>query len=113
MEEHLRITLPTRQVLTVLLSEPFGQHYAMDVARQAGLPLGSVYPILARLQRAGWVTSGQEAIDPETARRRPRRHYQLTGPGARLARQQLRPSPLKARSRLGRTIMPLPRPRQS
>jgi PadR family transcriptional regulator, regulatory protein PadR len=89
MATKLRITIQVQAVLKVLLDEPFGEHYGLEVAREAGLLSGSVYPILARLEQAGWVSSAWEDIDPVAEGRRPRRYYRLTGEGIKGARAAL------------------------
>jgi PadR family transcriptional regulator PadR len=85
-----RITLQTIAVLRVLLDEPTNGHYGLEMARAAGLKSGTIYPILARLEQAGWITSAWEDIDPVAAGRRPRRYYQLTVMGTQRAQKALR-----------------------
>ncbi|MCP9486999.1 MAG: PadR family transcriptional regulator [Gaiellaceae bacterium MAG52_C11] len=85
-----RLTLSTQAVLATLLEDPSQPRYGLEVARQAGLPSGTLYPILARLEAAGWVESAWEAIDPVAEGRRPRRYYRLTGEGEQVARIALR-----------------------
>lgn len=77
-----RMTLPTRFVLQVLLEEPDTESYGLDVARRAGLATGTVHPILARLEAAGWLVSRWEEVDPAAVGRPARRLYRLTQPGA-------------------------------
>lgn len=50
---------------------------------------GSLYPMLARLEEAGWLTRGKEDIDPRTEGRPPRLHYAITGAAVTSARLQL------------------------
>jgi PadR family transcriptional regulator PadR len=87
MSERPRITLNMLRVLTVLLDRPLQEHYGLEMSRQAGLPTGTIYPMLARLEQAGWVTSDWEDIDEATEGRPARRYYQLTPAGAQRARQ--------------------------
>ncbi len=87
MANELRMTLQTQAVLAVLLEDVPAGHYGLELSRRAKLPSGTIYPILARLQRAGWVTSAWEDIDPRTAGRPARRLYRLTSSGAERARQ--------------------------
>jgi PadR family transcriptional regulator PadR len=84
-----RMTLQTQMVLKVLLERPTAEHYGLEIARQVGLPAGSIYAILGRLEMAGWVTSAWEDIDPSAEGRRPRRNYQLTEFGIQQARSAL------------------------
>lgn len=103
----LRLTVPTRLVLEVLLADPGEERYGLAIGRGAGLPSGTVHPILARLESAGWVTSSWEDIDPQHAGRPARRHYRLTSDGAQAAREAVasarRPSPRPGRAALGGT----------
>jgi len=85
-----RMTLQTQMVLKALLAEPREEHYGLEIARQAGLPSGTIYPLLARLESAGWLESGWEEIDESQEGRRRRRYYKLTGDGARHARRVLK-----------------------
>jgi PadR family transcriptional regulator PadR len=62
--------------------------HGFAVAKAAARPTGSVYPILARLEQAGWLESDWETENPEVGRPR-RRFYRLTGDGASNARSLL------------------------
>ncbi len=85
----LRPTLQTQALLRVLLDDPLGDHYGLEISKAAGLPSGSLYPILARLEREGWVTSDWEKLDAHEAGRPPRRYYRLTPNGAAGAEQAI------------------------
>ena len=61
----------------------------MEIGTAAGLPSGTVHPILARLKGVGWLTSRWEDIDPRAEGRPARRHYQLTPDSLALARAAL------------------------
>jgi PadR family transcriptional regulator PadR len=84
-----RMTIPTLRVLAALYREPLSEHYGLELCRAAGLPSGSVYPILARLENAGWVVGSWEDIDEAAERRRRRRYYRLTGTGLERVRAAL------------------------
>ena len=56
-----------------------------DVARVTKLLSGSLYPILARFESAGWLTSEWEDVDPSEAGRPRRRLYSLTRIGQQAA----------------------------
>ncbi|OOB91106.1 PadR family transcriptional regulator [Rathayibacter sp. VKM Ac-2630] len=78
-----RLTPATVDVLRVLLDDG-ASVWGMLVIKRTGRPAGSVYPILERLEGAGWVASSWE---PDTDRSGPRRRlYELTGDGAQAAR---------------------------
>src|SRR5512133_3366611 len=84
-----RMTLHSLLVLKVFSNSPLEEHYGLEICRTAGLPGGTIYPILARFEQAGWLTSTWEQIDPAVAGRRPRRFYRLTPSGAEQARRAL------------------------
>ena len=86
----LRMTLQTQLVLRALLEDPAKQRYGLELCELAGLPSGTIYPILARLEQVGWVDSIWEdpAVHEEVGRPR-RRFYQITQDGAEQARSAL------------------------
>jgi hypothetical protein len=42
-----RLTWATLKVFKVLLHDPAGRHYGLEIGKAAGLPSGSIYPWLA------------------------------------------------------------------
>jgi DNA-binding MarR family transcriptional regulator len=76
-----QLTPQTIRVLTALYNEPGSA--GADVCKQTGLPSGTVYPILSRLEEAGWLRSSWETGDPSALGRPRRRFYTLTAEGAR------------------------------
>jgi DNA-binding PadR family transcriptional regulator len=83
------MTLPTQLVLRALLAHPTRERYGLELGRAAGLPSGTVHPILARLEAAGWLESSWEQVDPHREGRPRRRYYRLTPDGAERARDAL------------------------
>lgn len=70
------LTYPTAAVLLAVRS---GHRYGFDVMDATGLPDGTVYPILRRLERRGVLEGRWEAEDTARAEGRPqRRYYRLT-----------------------------------
>ncbi len=84
-----RMTMATQLVLRSLLADPVAELYGSEIGDAAGLMSGTVHPILARLESAGWVESRWEDVDPQAAGRPARRYYRLTGAGAQSARTEL------------------------
>ncbi|WP_368497465.1 PadR family transcriptional regulator [Herbiconiux sp. A18JL235] len=96
MQRLARITPATVDVLSVLLHEP-GPVWGLLLVKATGRPAGSVYPILERLEGAGWATS---VWDNESERAGPRRRlYELTGEGADAARAAIAHHEVVARRR--------------
>jgi DNA-binding PadR family transcriptional regulator len=83
------MTIPTQLVLRALLRDPDRELYGVEIGAAAGLPSGTVHPILARLEGLGWVTSQWEDVDPSTAGRPARRYYRIDAQGAEAARNAL------------------------
>ncbi len=78
----LRITLTTLLTLRVLLDgDPGREMYGLEICKASKLPSGTVHPILARLESAGWLVSTWETLDRHEAGRPPRRYYRLTDEG--------------------------------
>jgi PadR family transcriptional regulator, regulatory protein PadR len=79
----LRLTTPTRLVLDVLMvADPDDLPWGYRICEDAGLGSGTVYPILERLEQAGWIAGHWETGQPSD---RPRRHfYTLTDTGRQL-----------------------------
>jgi DNA-binding PadR family transcriptional regulator len=84
----LRLTVPLLAVLAALL-DAGNDRYGLDLMRETGLPSGTLYPVLRRLQDAGWVDAHWEDVDPAAAGRPARRYYRLTVEGATAAASAL------------------------
>ena len=98
-----RMTLSTQLVLQAFLEDPTQELYGLEIGAAAGLPSGTVHPILARLEGLGWMESRWEEIEPRLQGRPSRRYYQLTASGVQNARDALarsyRPSAPRLRLR--------------
>jgi len=81
------MTGPLERVLSAFLADPVAPRYGYDLMRAARLPSGTLYPLLARLERQKLVASAWET--PQQDGERPRKYYQLTGEGIRTARLEL------------------------
>lgn len=80
----MRLTYPTTLVLQALLH---GHHHGFDIMDATGLPSGTVYPILRRLDSEGHVRSRWEKEGlARREQRPPRRYYELTALGRQAAR---------------------------
>lgn len=77
----VRMSLQTLRVLEAFLENPNDELSGVDVHRRCSLPSGTLYPILLRLESAGWFLSRWERIDPSAAGRPRRRLYRLTPNG--------------------------------
>jgi PadR family transcriptional regulator PadR len=81
-----RITVVMEEVLLEFLKSPTSEIYGWDICLQTGYPTGTIYPLLVRMEQAGWLRSRWEECDPSTAGRPRRRYYQLTEKGLEVGR---------------------------
>jgi PadR family transcriptional regulator PadR len=77
----VRMSLQTLRVLESFLENPHYELSGADLQKRGGLASGTLYPILLRLETAGWFVSRWELIDPVAAGRPRRRLYRLTPGG--------------------------------
>ena len=87
--EDLELTPRMADVIRVFLQNPAERRYGFGLMRITKLPSGTLYPILAKFERHGWLTVGTEAIDPKKEGRPPRRFYVITAPAWTAAEEQL------------------------
>ena len=101
----LNITYPTALVLQALAS---GSHYGFDIMDATGLPSGTVYPILRRLDREGLLQSAWEKqATAQKEQRPPRRYYEITRAGGQMLEQAVeRYRTLEAVARSPRRLKP-------
>lgn len=68
----------------ILQAVAHNYHYGFDIMDVTGLPSGTVYPALRRLEAAGLVTAKWEDEQAARQEQRPaRRYYKMTGAGQR------------------------------
>jgi len=84
-----RMTTSVLKIAAALLAGATAERYGLQLMQETGLPSGTLYPILVRLERAGWVESRWEEVDPVAEGRPSRRYYRLTADGAAQARREV------------------------
>lgn len=89
-KEKPRVTAQTLKVLGALITCAQSEISGAEIARSTKLASGTLYPILMRLEEAGWVESHWETADPHKLCRPRRRFYCVTGVGAMEARAAVR-----------------------
>ena len=76
--------------VTVLHAAARGAGYGFEIIDETGLPSGTVYPALARLERDGYVRSQwEDAAIAREEQRPPRRYYRVTAAGVRVLNAEL------------------------
>ncbi|MFF2780578.1 PadR family transcriptional regulator [Streptomyces sp. NPDC058052] len=86
------MTLQTQLVLRTLLETPAKARYGLELSDAAGLAPGTIHPILARLENAGWLESFWEdrsEIEKTDPPRPRRRYYRFSPHGAESSRLAL------------------------
>jgi PadR family transcriptional regulator PadR len=83
------MTMQSLRVLAAMLERPTEDWYGFTLIDRTELKSGTLYPLLARLEQAGWLESRWESVDPHVAGRPRRRLYVLTGSGEAVTRAAL------------------------
>ena len=85
-------------VAILLRALSLGYRFGFEIMEATGLPSGTVYPALRRLERDGLVSSKWEAEGKALEEQRPaRRYYQLTREGGEAETAATRRYPLLSR----------------
>ncbi|MBS2963436.1 TniQ family protein [Actinocrinis puniceicyclus] len=91
-----RIRPPTLALLRHLLQTPDREFYGLEVHQATGIDMGTLYPLLRKLEHGGWLTSKPEDDDEWRAGAPPgkgpgkrRIYYQLTPDGHRAAQREI------------------------
>lgn len=89
MAGQVQVTVAVATVIRIFLTDPLQPRYGYELMRVTGFPSGKLYPILARLLAAGWLTKEREDVDPAEAGRPVRHSYRISLQGAAAARHAL------------------------
>jgi PadR family transcriptional regulator, regulatory protein PadR len=77
-----RLSTHVLKVLGALLSRPGDELSGAEIAKRTKIASGTLYPILFRLEGAGWLNSRWEIEHPVSLGRPRRRFYKITAKGA-------------------------------
>jgi PadR family transcriptional regulator PadR len=89
MAEKIRISGPTLKLLKLLLENPKEGRSGAEISKITKLGSGTMYPLLQRLEIAGWIVGDWEDVDPSEVGRPKRRLYKLTRSGQAAANKEL------------------------
>jgi PadR family transcriptional regulator, regulatory protein PadR len=87
--DDVRLSERGLRVLRLLVERPSKRRSGAEIAKATGIGSGTLYPLLARLEAAGWLKSQWENVEPSEVRRPRRRLYRLTTVGQRRGREAL------------------------
>jgi PadR family transcriptional regulator, regulatory protein PadR len=76
-------------VFRLFLDQPKNWFAGSDIWKHTGILSGTLYPILMRFERAGWLKSRWEQLDPSEAGRPRKRLYTVTPQGYNNANKAL------------------------
>lgn len=92
MPEDVKLTHTSALILQTIGA---GHRYGFDVMEVTGLPSGTVYPALRRLEQAGLIHSTWEKESKALAEQRPaRKYYKLTAAGEKTLAKAVERYPL-------------------
>jgi PadR family transcriptional regulator PadR len=77
----MRITRARVQVTLAIMVDPDAQHWGYDLRQRSGVKSGVLYPMLTRMQAAGWLITRWEEPATIQGKRSPRQYYELTPEG--------------------------------
>lgn len=89
MTSDIRMSGPTLKVLKMMIEKPRQRVCGAEISKGASIGSGTLYPLLQRLESAGWLKSEWEDIDASQEGRPRRRFYKLTGKGQTQASKEL------------------------
>lgn len=88
-ENDPRLSHQTLRVLSVFLDRPRDGLAGSDIWKETRILSGTLYPILMRLEKAGWLESQWEELDSTEVGRPRKRLYRLTAVGYNKANEAL------------------------
>lgn len=94
MGKVIRSTASLAAVLETFLANPGEELWGFRIGEEAGVYSGTLYPLLARLEKAGMIVGRWEDIDESAEGRRKRRYFHLTGAGREWAQEVLANRPV-------------------
>jgi PadR family transcriptional regulator len=78
MADEIRITGPTLKFLGRMLTAPATGISGAEISKATGVASGTLYPILFRLEKARWLSSEWEDVNPSEVGRPRKRLYKMT-----------------------------------
>jgi len=85
----IRLSRQSLEILAVMIEGRDEDLHGRLIGKRAGVSSGTLFPALARLEGAGWISSREEDGDPAELGRPLQRIYNLTGPGETAARKEI------------------------
>ena len=96
MAKRVRLSSAGLKVLRFFMNDIKAARSGAEIHLATNVGSGTLYPLLMRLEEAGWLSSEWEDVDASEVGRPRRRNYTITGEGQRAAREALEPLQLEA-----------------
>lgn len=77
----IKMTPLMKSLLKIFIDYPQRDFYGLELSKVLRKPYGSILPLLMRLEKAGWLATDLENIDPKEQGRPKRKYYCLTDKG--------------------------------
>lgn len=91
----IRLSQQGLRLLRLFMERPRDELAGVQIAATLKIGSGTLYPLLARFERSGWLISKWEEIDPKAEKRPRKRFYWITPLGQNSAREALEDLSLK------------------
>ena len=79
--EEVKITRNVLRLLSVMVNNHEHDFYGLELAEMLKMSYGSLLPVLTRLEKAEWLETDWENIDPTKVGRPQRKYYRLSESG--------------------------------
>jgi len=77
----IRVTLKMLVIMEIFLEDPARHWYGLELIQHTGIGSGTLYPILYKLEKAGWLFRSVEDVNLSIVRRPARVNYLVTEAG--------------------------------
>lgn len=88
-DRDIRLSKKMLAILAVMIEAGDEDLHGRLIGKRAGVSSGTLFPALARLENAEWISSREEEGDPAELGRPRQRIYKLTGLGETAAREEV------------------------
>jgi PadR family transcriptional regulator, regulatory protein PadR len=89
LADDLKLSAAGLRLVSLFVQYPAKRWSGTEITKVTKIGSGTLYPLLAKLEAAKWLTPEWENIDPSEEGRPRRRYYKLTAIGARRAHNAL------------------------
>jgi DNA-binding PadR family transcriptional regulator len=89
VNEDLKLSPAGLRLVRIFADDPLKRWSGTELTKLTKIGSGTLYPLLAKLEKAKWLSAEWEEIDESEEKRPRRRYYRLTAFGVRNSRAAL------------------------